>query len=67
MEDLFEHMETLPSIVVGVIKKYAAMIDDSADYQTCEKFLDELQPLGYTFDYGLDGIPSNLKLILDCK
>jgi len=29
-------------------------------YKECEKLLKQLKPLGYTFEYGLDGCPINL-------
>ena len=59
-KDLFEHTEELPAIVVHTLYKYS-FSDES--YQTCEKLLAELRPLGYTFDYGLDAIPFDLRKI----
>tara|TARA_R110000751_G_scaffold1560_4_gene5794 strand:+ start:3182 stop:3562 length:381 start_codon:yes stop_codon:yes gene_type:complete len=32
-------------------------------YKECDRLLNELEPYGYTFDYGLDGEPYNLKKI----
>jgi hypothetical protein len=29
-------------------------------YKECDRLLHELEPHGYTFDYGLDGEPYNL-------
>lgn len=59
--DLFEHTENLPSEVLQVIDKYANLIDLS--YTECEEFLNELEPLGYSFEYGLDAEPCNLTKI----
>jgi hypothetical protein len=67
MRDLFEYQEELPEIVREVITRYANEFVDSADYSACESLLDELFPHGFTFDYGLDAIPCNLRKILDCK
>ena len=30
-------------------------------YKECDRLLNELEPHGYTFDYGLDGEPYKLK------
>lgn len=59
-KDLFDYHEELPSIVQITLFKYS-FSDES--YQTCERLLAELNPLGYTFDYGLDAIPFNLRKI----
>lgn len=38
--------------------------DDNVDpYHECQRLLADLQPLGYTFDFGLDGVPFNFKPI----
>ncbi len=57
-KDLFEFTEELPANIVYVLHKYS-FSDES--YSTCEKLLAELEPLGYSFEYGLDAIPYNLK------
>ncbi len=61
MEDLFEIYETLPFEVQGIILKYA----DGLDYDQCQQMQKELNKLGYDFDYGLDAIPYDLKLIIN--
>lgn len=58
-QDLFEHPEKLPKEIQNIIEKY---ID--ADLFTCDDtkaLLKELQINGYTFDYGLDCQPFNLR------
>ena len=59
-KDLFEFTEELPAIVTYVLHKYS-FSDES--YETCEKLLAELEPLGYSFEYGLDAVPYNLHKI----
>ncbi|OLF82047.1 hypothetical protein AWH63_10940 [Marinobacter sp. C18] len=62
--DLFQSIETLPEPVQEVIERYSAQHDE-VDYLLCKAFLEELEPLGYTFDYGLDGVPVDLREIPD--
>jgi len=57
-EDLFENYESLPEEVQEVLSKYA--LEDET-YENMENMLAELQPLGYTFEYGLDATPYGLK------
>ena len=61
MKDLFNHIEKLPTMVREIVLAYSEKLDDSADYKTLEAFMDELHPHGYTFDYGLDGVPQSLR------
>ena len=61
MKDLFNHIEKLPTMVREIVLAYGEKLDDSADYKTLEQFIDDLHPHGYTFDYGLDGVPQNLR------
>lgn len=55
--DLFEHLETLPKEVQNTLNKY----DYIDTYESCNQLLEELKPLGYTFDYYLDAVPYNLR------
>jgi hypothetical protein len=64
MIDLFNHIDKLPAIVQEVIARYALDTEDSADYRTCQDLLDEISVHGYTFDYGLDAIPCNLRKLI---
>jgi hypothetical protein len=61
MKDLFNHIDKLPTMVREIVLAYSEKLDDSADYKTLEQFIDDLHPHGYTFDYGLDGVPQNLR------
>jgi hypothetical protein len=56
--DLFEHYNQLPSEVLKVLDKFSEM-DNT--YLECEALLNELKPFGYSFEYGLDAQPFNLK------
>ena len=61
MKDLFNHIDKLPTMVREIVLAYGEKLDDSSDYKTLEEFMDALHPHGYTFDYGLDGVPQNLR------
>lgn len=59
--DLFQSIESLPVEVQEILERY----DEEGDlYELCRNLLAELEPLGYTFEYGLDGIPFNLQKIV---
>ena len=58
--DLFEQYETLPQQVINILE---AFDEDGDAYQECKKMEHRLLPLGYTFDWGLDGEPFNLRRI----
>lgn len=59
--DLFEHYYLLPDNVNEILLKYG---DEGAHtYKRCQELLKELEPLGYTFEYGLDACPFDLKII----
>jgi len=57
-EDLFDNYESLPELVKEVILTFS---DNS--YAECVRLEAELKQLGYTFDWGLDAEPFNLRLI----
>ena len=64
MTDLFEHYETLPKEVADIYWKYSEIAaSEGLDYNTCNKYLNEMNAVGYTFEYGLDGEPMNLTKI----
>lgn len=53
--------ETSLPLNVGLMM---STFDDNADpYHECQRLLAEIKPMGYTFDYGLDGMPFNFKPI----
>ncbi|MDA8646111.1 hypothetical protein N9L75_03560 [Porticoccaceae bacterium] len=63
--DLFEEYESQPPDLKVLCDKYLDLLDrgDSCLYAICKEFLAAIKPLGYTFEYGLDGEPFNLKKI----
>ena len=58
MDDLFNTPEALPQGVQEVLKKYAEL---PVNYANNDNLLEELNILGYTFEWGLDGIPHTLR------
>ena len=59
--DLFKHYDLLPNTVMAIIEKYSE--NDTDPYKNCREMEAELKPLGYTFEWGLDGQPFNLQKI----
>jgi len=59
--DLFEHYEKLPQIVQDIINSHG----DDFTYDSCELLLSKLKDFGYTFEYGLDATPFNLRRVFD--
>lgn len=74
-KDLFEVIETLPEAVQEIIEYYEMKAESGVDserserlseglnYKDCEQFNNELKIHGYSFSYGLDCVPFNLKRI----
>jgi len=58
--DLFEDYEDQPEEVSAILSKYE--LEDN-DYDVLEQLLSELKEIGYTFEYGLDGEPYDLRKI----
>jgi hypothetical protein len=59
--DLFAHYKKLTPEAQDILKKYE---DWNATYEECWDMLTEMEEVGYTFDYYLDGIPYNLRRII---
>lgn len=59
-KDLFLKYETLPDDVKAILDKYS---EEDATYESLAAMTNELEPLGYTFDYYLDAEPYNLRKI----
>jgi hypothetical protein len=58
MIDLFETPENLPIEIIDLMHDFEKMNDS---YIACKIMLKKCLKIGYTFDYGLDAIPFNLK------
>jgi ribosomal protein S27AE len=56
--DLFHTPELLPDEVVSILESF----DDNSGnmYNECLRVCSKIIPLGYSFEFGLDGIPYNL-------
>jgi hypothetical protein len=59
-KDLFENPHLLPLEVITIIGKYEEM---DHCYEMCHNLTIELEQVGYTCDYGLDGTPYDLQKI----
>jgi hypothetical protein len=59
MKDLFETPELIPDNVQSVLESFDE--DTTNTYQELNRLLDELEPLGYIFDYYLDAEPYGLR------
>ena len=57
--DLFQHVERLPKNIQYTIERYTN--SDSFSYDDCRAMLEDMESQGYTFEYGLDAEPYNLK------
>lgn len=57
-KDLFQHYEDQPEELKEVLKPYE---EHDPTYESLGKILKEVQAIGYTFDYGLDAMPYNLR------
>ncbi len=54
--DLLENYETLPEDFRAIVDAYSEEFNDGGDlYGLCAKYVDKLQEIGYTAEYGLDG------------
>lgn len=61
MKDLFETPELIPNEVQLVLETFDEDCDNT--YHELDRILNEIQPLGYTFDYYLDAEPYGLRPI----
>jgi len=64
LENMTDLFETPPTEIAHIINKYR---NDEPSYQTCEKMLKKVSKFSYTFDYGLDGQPHDLRKVTDLE
>jgi len=64
MKDLFEMPKLLPMQILVLMDDYDL---DCMSYADCEKLLSEMEENGYTFDFGLDAVPYNLRTVENLK
>lgn len=60
--DLFEDYKNIPSNVQEILDKYSQGFEDG-DYAQLASAQKQLESIGYTFEYGLDGVAYNLRKI----
>jgi hypothetical protein len=60
---LFEQQENLPVKVQKAISLHTDLIEKGEEdgYALCKTFQNDIRKMGYTFEYGLDGVPYNLQ------
>lgn len=62
INDLFQEVQTLPQSVQRIINFYLTKYESGKyDYSDSKSFLKQLNKKGFTFDYGLDNEPYNLR------
>jgi len=61
MKDLFETPELIPNNVQAVLETFNEDCDNT--YLELDRILNEIKPMGYTFDYYLDADPYGLRPI----
>ena len=60
--DLFENYKILPQHIRDIMDFYMDKYDEGAyDYNDSKEFLEKMEKEGYTFEYGLDNEPYNLR------
>ena len=62
MKDLFEYPHEIPNKVNNVLANYDKE-ETNLSYEECARLVKDLNSIGYTCDYGLDGIPFDLRKI----
>lgn len=61
--DLFEDQDSLPDEIRETVMHYSWELEASGrdPYEVSREFLGVAESLGYTFEYGLDGVPYGLQ------
>jgi hypothetical protein len=60
--DLFKTPENIPTRVLKILNEYEEYENgDTLEYYQLAEMLTRCEAVGYTFEYGLDAIPFNLK------
>ena len=60
--DLFEDYENIPEDVQEILDEHMEELD-GGDYRDLEKVKEKLEAIGYTYEYGLDGVAYDLRKI----
>jgi len=59
MRDLFETPELIPHDVQAILESFDE--ESSNTYKELDRIVNELELIGYTFDYGMGAEPYNLR------
>ncbi len=62
-KDLFEYYNEQPPKLRLIVDKYSEMLENGVSYDILNSFRDEVNNVGYTFDFGLDAQPYGLRPI----
>jgi hypothetical protein len=62
-EDGFENIDDLPEEVQELVGKWSEL--ETTDYRELKKMQDEFEAIGWTFEFGLDGVPYGLRPMSD--
>lgn len=63
MKDLFEDYNNMPIELKKVCDNYSKKYEDYIPKKDMDIFLNKVNKLGYTFEYGLDLVPFGLRPI----
>jgi predicted nucleotide-binding protein (sugar kinase/HSP70/actin superfamily) len=58
---LFENYENQPPALAKICESWNNKMENGLNYENCKKFKKEVENIGFTFDYGLDAQPYDLK------
>ena len=61
MKDLFETPELIPSDIQAILDSFDGQ--SSNKYKELDRLVNEIELIGYTFDYGMSAQPYGLRLI----
>jgi hypothetical protein len=61
MKDLFEEYDKQPRELRAITNKWEARAANGLTYEQCFKFWEQVNAVGYTFDYYLDATPYGLR------
>ena len=61
MKDLFEFYKEQPQKLKEVCEKWIKKSGDGFSYQDCEDFLEDVEKIGFTFEYDFDAEPYDLR------
>lgn len=61
MKDLFEEYQKQPRELKAITAKWEDQAAEGLTYEQCFKFWEEVNAIGYTFEYYLDAMPYALR------